>query len=166
MKSSRTSVRTVLSTALVLAMLWLLLAGPDPTGWLVGLPAIVLAIGCLVALPGAARADFRLPALARLVGAFLRDSLRGAIDVGLRCLTRNPIGRTRIVRWRTGLRSPAARLVLVHAISLVPGTLTARVRGDTLDVHVLDSLTPYRTELAALEARICAALEPATEPAR
>jgi multisubunit Na+/H+ antiporter MnhE subunit len=145
---------------LPLGLLWLLLAGPEPAAWLVGAPAVAVAAAGVLAMPRPDPVDFRPVAFARLIVAFLRDSVRGASDVAARCVARDMRLRPKVVRWRTSLRSPIARLCLIHAISLVPGTLCARAHHDALHVHVLDEDSPWRDDLAALEARIAAAFEP------
>jgi multicomponent Na+:H+ antiporter subunit E len=43
--------------------------------------------------------------------------------------------RPGVVRFRTGLKSPAARTVLANAITVVPGTMTLNLEGDVLTVH-------------------------------
>lgn len=48
-----------------------------------------------------------------------------------------------IVRFRTELRTPAARMMLANSITLVPGTMTLDVKGDELTVH---SFTPDAVE--------------------
>jgi multicomponent Na+:H+ antiporter subunit E len=43
----------------------------------------------------------------------------------------------RMLRFRTGMESGLARVMLANTISLVPGTLTVRLEGDTYLVHAL-----------------------------
>jgi multicomponent Na+:H+ antiporter subunit E len=45
--------------------------------------------------------------------------------------------RPGVLRFRTTLRSPLARVVLANSITLVPGTLTVRLTGDEFVVHAL-----------------------------
>ena len=49
------------------------------------------------------------------------------------------------------LPAGAARYFFMIVISLIPGTLTADQRGDTLDVHVLDRLQANEDGLRELE---------------
>ena len=161
MSSSRMQrLPSALTAVAALVALWLVLAGGEPASWVVGGPTIAFALGLLLALPPAKVGTFRAAALVRLVAVFAVQTLRGAVDIGARSLASEPIPRPGIVRWRTRLASPVARLVLVHAISLVPGTLTARLTGNELFIHVLDAEAPWREDVAALERRIHAALEP------
>lgn len=43
-----------------------------------------------------------------------------------------------IVRFRTDLKSRAARVALANSITLTPGTITVALEGDELIVHALD----------------------------
>ena len=43
-----------------------------------------------------------------------------------------------LVRFRTDLRSEAARVVLANSITLTPGTLTVSLEGNDLLIHALD----------------------------
>ena len=43
--------------------------------------------------------------------------------------------RPGVVHFRTGLTHPIARTLLANAITLVPGTMTLSVEGDTYTVH-------------------------------
>lgn len=64
-----------------------------------------------------------------------------------------------IVRFRTGLKTPTARVVLANSITLTPGTITVSVEGDLFTVHCLDRSfaqgiddTVFERELRRLEA--------------
>lgn len=43
-----------------------------------------------------------------------------------------------IVKFRTGLKTEAARTALANSITLTPGTITVSLEGNTLLVHALD----------------------------
>ena len=152
--------KRLLTAGASLCVVWVLIAGADPATWVLGAPAIAIALAAIAVLPPAAAPAPRWGALARLVGFFLIETLRGAVDVGLRTLAREPVTRARVELWHMRLNTPAARLILVHGISLIPGTLTARVEDDVLKVHVLDDRLPWREGIAALETRIAATFEP------
>jgi multicomponent Na+:H+ antiporter subunit E len=61
-----------------------------------------------------------------------------------------------IVRFRTQLASPSARMILANSITLVPGTMTLDVQGDELTVHTFtpDAVEDFAT--AELQNRIAA----------
>jgi multicomponent Na+:H+ antiporter subunit E len=61
-----------------------------------------------------------------------------------------------IVRFRTQLSSPSARMILANSITLIPGTMTLDLQGDELTVH---SFTPDAVQefaSAELQNRIAA----------
>lgn len=81
--------------------------------------------------------------------------MRGSIDVSRRCLSPKTL-RPGCIPWQTYLPEGRPRRLFAVAITLLPGTLTARVEGGVLTVHALDLSEATHTELAALEARIAA----------
>jgi multicomponent Na+:H+ antiporter subunit E len=72
--------------------------------------------------------------------------------------------RPGVVRFRTGLRSPAARALLANAITLVPGTMTLNLDGDELTVHAFTPDAMLDLVTAATQQRIARAFrEPLDE---
>lgn len=57
------------------------------------------------------------------------------VSVALTVLHPTRTARPGLVRFRTGLRSPAARTLLANSITLVPGTMTVNVEDDRFTVH-------------------------------
>lgn len=134
---------TVLKAAVLLG-LWLLFAGSlDPQELLVG--AVVAGGIALLTSGGCPREGagrflqprrwlYGLLYVPYLLWAIVRSNL----DVALRVLhPRLPI-RPGIVKVRTRLRTPLARLVLANSITLTPGTLSVDVDGEDLYVHWLE----------------------------
>lgn len=64
--------------------------------------------------------------------------IKSNIDVALRIINpRLPI-RPGIVRVRTSLKSPMARMILANSITLTPGTFVVDIKDDTLYIHWID----------------------------
>jgi multicomponent Na+:H+ antiporter subunit E len=154
-----------LTRALGLAIVWLILVGPDAASWIIGGPFVIGATlaSLQLATPGA-----RIPSLPRLVGFipyFLRESLKGGIDVAARVL----FPRLRVQPghevYRLSLQSPESRLVFVDSISLLPGTLSADLRGDLVTVHALDVRADVSKELGELEKRVAVLFNETVDPA-
>ena len=61
-----------------------------------------------------------------------------AIDVAASILVPSRAPRPGVVRFTTGLYSPAARTLLANSITLVPGTMTLSVDGGEFVVHALN----------------------------
>lgn len=73
--------------------------------------------------------------------------------------------RPGVVRFRTGLPSPAARTMLANAITLVPGTITVDVDGDEFTVHAFTPESMADLASADTQRRIARAFRvPPDEP--
>lgn len=84
------------------------------------------------------------------IGYFLNELVRANLSVARVVLDPELPVRPAIVKVRTRLRSPVARLMLANSITLTPGTLTVEMNGELLYIHWVVSET---TEpLAATEA--------------
>ena len=148
----------LLFPAVAMAGLWILLTGGVAASWVVGVPTIAIALVALHRLwPRVPRWRIDPRGALRFAGFFLRESLRGGVDVAGRVSRR----RTRIApgllehAWRLPPDGPW-RMLFALAISLLPGTLVARMDDDALVVHVLDTGVPVMAELAVLEQHVAA----------
>jgi len=137
-----------------LALLWMLLNPGDRKSWLVGLPFVALAT--LVALklhsPFASRVS--LQGAVRFIFFFAWQSLCGGWDVAWRALhPRLPLNPG-LVHYRMRLPEGPERILLLNITSLLPGTVSAGLEGDTLLLHALE-VGPSVTEgMQSLETRI------------
>lgn len=152
----KTAAARSLALAALLALLWFLLTGGAASSWIVGVPVIASAL-LLVRQVESTMAPWRLdPAgVLRFAGYFVRESVRGGIDVAGRVSARRPRVEPGLVhyRWRLPAGSPA-RALFVLCISLLPGTLVAAVGEHELLIHALDATAPVAGELAALEQHV------------
>ncbi len=145
-----------LRRALALAALWWVLDEGRTDGWWFG--GLVIA-GALAARPLFPLADnnwrWSPSGLLRFIPYFLKLSARGGWDVARRAFSRRAALDPSLFIFTTRLENPTARIFLAHVISLLPGTLTADLRGDTLQIHALfGSPDELRTETERLEARV------------
>ena len=144
------------SHAVVLAALWWALTGGAAGSWLVGVPVVLLATLASQAL-WTRRTGWLSPlALLHFGVYFLRESLRGGLDVARRACTPSLPLRPRLVTLRTRIPPGPAEVFLVNALSLLPGTLSVDLRGTVLTLHVLDEDAPVEAETRSLEARVAA----------
>ncbi len=110
--------------------------------------AVALATRPLLALPPAIGPGVSAPVTARLVvrfGLYLPWLFWQIVVASLQVTRvildpRMPV-EPRLIRLRTDLTSPFARLVLANSITLTPGTVTLDVEGDELLVHTLTGAT-------------------------
>lgn len=137
-----------------LTLIWLIVAGPEPGTWIVGVPTV--AVAAWASLQLAPPLPYRIAWLAipRFVGYFLSESLRGGGDVAMRTLA----PRLRIhpgqLRYTTGLPDGMPMALFAGCVSLLPGTLSIHVDGRNLLLHVLDTESDPAPQLRKLERHI------------
>ncbi len=137
---------------------WLVVTGADPDGLAVGVVAVAGAAALGLGLAAPATRIVRPLALAALVPRFLWRSLLGGVDVARRAfhpaMPLDPGWHVLPTRVPAG----APRVAIAGEFSLMPGTLVAGTRGDTLLVHCLDATAPVAEEVAAEERRLLSAI--------
>ena len=139
---------------LLLGVLWWLIPQGRTDAWLVGLPAVVLAALASVALGYNRHAGFSPAALPAFVILFLRDSVRGGLDVAWRTLGPKVRIAPGFRRYRLRVNHPAARVLLINCIGLLPGTLAADLDGNNAELHLLDTGVDPAPQLRQLEQAI------------
>jgi multicomponent Na+:H+ antiporter subunit E len=146
--------RAALVRVALFAALWVALTGGSRYG--VALAALSVGAAAVASLalvpPGSWR--WTVGGLARFLPFFLRESLLGGVDVARRALSPRPALRPGWVDFRFALPPGPARVFLMNAMNLLPGTLSVRVSADVVRVHVLDVTLPTEARLRALEARV------------
>ena len=144
----------------LLALLWFVLTGGAVSSWIVGLPTIAAAL-VLARRVEHPTSPWRLdPAGAlRFVTYFVRESVRGGIDVAGRVSARRLRVAPGLVRYRWRLPADGpARALFALSVSLMPGTLAAAVGEHEVLIHALDAKAPVADELAAVEQRVAGLL--------
>lgn len=131
------------------AIIWWMLTDGDAQSWWIGAPAVLLTAGISTVALGPSRMCW--PQLFWFIPFFFKRSLVGAIDVSRRAIQPSLPLTPALVEHPLQIPKGDARTLLVNIISLLPGTLSADVRGDCLVVHVLDGKTDFRAELAEVE---------------
>jgi multicomponent Na+:H+ antiporter subunit E len=145
--------RTTALRALGFAALWWVLAEGRVESWLLAAAGVVVATAASLRL-APATPPLSVVGLARFTGFFVVESVRGGWDVARRALHRRLPLQPGLLEYDLTLDAGAARLLLVCALSLMPGTLSVRLRDRRLTVHTLttDSLPPEKFH--ALQARV------------
>jgi multicomponent Na+:H+ antiporter subunit E len=170
MTAHQRSPLTVLFRLAVYALVWLALTAAEPASWIVGAPVVLLATWTSLRLrpPGGVRPSIS-GALA-FVPFFLWQSVKGGLDVALRVMRPRMRVAPGIRTYRLRLVTPAARVLFLNSMSLLPGTLSADLRGNRLIVHALNVHRgeTLQAEIARLECRVAAlfgeVLETAANP--
>lgn len=133
---------------------WLALTEGRIDGLIVGVPVTMLATLTIYWLRGPSPLAPRLAQLIPFALFFVGNSLLGGIDVACRALLpRMPI-EPGFVQFRTRIEHESARVFFANAVSLLPGTLSARLDGCEIYVHVLDTSQPTKPSLQKLENRV------------
>lgn len=137
----------------VFAALWVVIAGSDPSSWIIGLPTVLFATWSSFRLsldqPGGL--GLKLPGLLRFLPYFAVESVRGGLDVAARVLHPRVNIDPVFVRYEPRLLHPIARVVFLDSVSLLPGTLSADLRDGVIEVHALDSGPELKSGLLRLE---------------
>ena len=144
-----------------LLLFWLLLNG--------SLAIESLAIGALIAgfvaltlsanlsyLSGYRFTPASLAATVAYIGYFLFELVKANLAMASLVLKPDLPVRPAIVRVRTSLRNPIARLLLANSITLTPGTLSVEMKGEWLYVHWVVAET---TEVEAATRAVAAGFE-------
>ncbi len=143
-----------LGRGLLLAALWWTLTDGRTYAWGVGAASVALALlASLHLLPPASKPLSLLGCLA-FAGFFLRHSIQGGLQVAAQALRPRLDIEPALLDLPLTLAPGAARVLLLCTLSLLPGTLSVRVLGDTLRLHALDRRLAVREEMRAAEAAV------------
>jgi len=146
-------VTATLSIAIILAMLWYGLAGTE--GW--GFAVIAISAIALLSHRMRSPSPYRLSPLGLLDFArfFVLRSLHGGIDVSCRALAPSLPIHTQLQDHQFSIPAGPGRTVFIASLSLMPGTLSVSLKGDTLLVHsIAGSVDEDLKELEAMSARL------------
>ena len=139
---------------LAFALAWWLISEGASASWSIGVPAVLIAtfISARLLPPQ----PLTLSGLLRFAGYFLIHSLLGAVDVARRAFQPSRPLDPAVIDYPLRLTSAPARVWLINAVSLLPGTLSADLNADCLRVHVLDAGQDTHRELLVLERYVAA----------
>jgi multicomponent Na+:H+ antiporter subunit E len=138
------------------AALWWALTGGDASTWLVGVPVVAAATAASHRLWPAGTGWWSPVALLRFVAHFLRESVRGGVDVARRALSPSLPLDPGMIQVHCRLARGPAEVFLVDVLSLLPGTLSVDLDGSALTLHVLDRDAPVEEEVRELERLVAA----------
>ncbi len=146
-----TLVRSTTRYVAALAFLWWVLGGTEPASWAVGLPVMVLATALSMAIAPSRPWKWRLRVIPAFAWFFLKESLRGGIDVARRAYSVHMSLQPAMLNYPLHLPDGPARVFLLNVLSLRPGTLSADIRENTITIHTIDTSLPVEQELRELE---------------
>lgn len=143
---------------ILFALIWLVLSRGESGGFMFGAAAAAGAASASLALLPPTRRRISIIGVIGLVPGFLRSSLEGGIDVARRVLHPSMPLDAGWIAYHTKLPKGLSRVSFGSETSLLPGSLVAGGRGDTIYVHCLDRGQDVESNLRKEEARIAAAL--------
>jgi multicomponent Na+:H+ antiporter subunit E len=150
-QTNKTTLTGIVTTTAILAGLWWIIVQGRADAWLIGLPAVALATLASIHLGSQPLTRFSLTGLIVFAALFLRESVRGGIDVVRRTLGPGLRIEPGFHSYRLHISHPAARVLLINCIGLLPGTLAADLDGDHADLHLLDTGVNPDPQLLQLE---------------
>jgi len=136
---------------LLFGLLWLMLAEGEAKSLLIGVPVSLLATIVSLWLSPSRSWDWRLGAIPGFLAVFAYYSLRGGLDVASRALRPSLPLNPGLLNYTLRLSPGTARVFFANVVSLLPGTISADLRGDTVLVHVLAQHLSVRGQLERLE---------------
>lgn len=143
----------LLRTAALILMWWILTDG-DLSSLYFGVPIAIVAGLVSLSLAPPHPMGLRIAGVLPYAAYFAIKSVAGGIDVARRALAPSMPIDPAFVEYRIGLTGSVPRVLFANTISLLPGTLSARVVEGTLQVHALDVTTAVHADLRELEDRV------------
>jgi multicomponent Na+:H+ antiporter subunit E len=105
--------------------------------------------------------SFRPLMLIRFIAFFLVRSVNSAVDVMMRVFDpRLPIDPA-LIEYPPSIEHDGGRILLANCITLLPGTISARLVQGVIIVHTLDKNLPIMASVAELEERVKTLYDPA-----
>lgn len=140
--------------AMLLAILWWSLAADAKWSWGFGAVIIFAATYLSLALTSRVYWHVNIRATIRFLLYFFIESLAGGIDIARRVFNPMLPLHQGFIEYQVHLNTMASRVFFMNVISLLPGTLSVKLKDNILTVHVLDMNTPVIQSIQALELRI------------
>lgn len=134
--------------------LWLLLNEGDLSSLIVGVPAAVVGAVLSRHLPAAAGRRVSARGLLEFIIYFLWQAAVGGWDVARRALGPRLQVKPGFVGYDLSLPEGLPRAVFLDTLSLLPGTLSADVRGGEVRMHVIDVDAYSPEQIKELEHRV------------
>ncbi|MDO9050551.1 MAG: Na+/H+ antiporter subunit E [Methylotenera sp.] len=147
-------IRSVLWRSVLFTALWWVLVEGRTDGWGMGGISVILSLAASLYLMPPTKVSFSSLGCAVFFSFFLIQSVKGGFQVAIMALRPRLKLAPVIMDLPITLPPGMARVVLANTLSLLPGTLSVRIHGDQLRLHILNRHLPIMQELRATEAAI------------
>lgn len=146
--------RAVCLRAGILYAAWWVMTEGDASGLVPG-AAIVVLVGLLSSrLYPPSHYVIHPPGAVVFAGYFIFRSVAAGVDVGRRLLSPSVPINPGYITIRTSLPAGSPRWLLANALSLMPGTLSVRLMGASLELHCLDLDLPVNEDVRLAERKV------------
>lgn len=142
----------IISRVLLFSIIWLILSDGNLSSWWIGMPAVFLAAASSIVLIPPVTFVW-LEAL-RFAFFFFIRSLAGGTDVAWRALHPLMPIAPNLVEYPLRISPGLPQVFMVNTVSLLPGTLSAKLDKCVLKVHVLDKEKDFMAEIESVERRV------------
>lgn len=146
--------RTLIARSFYYAALWWAVTENSTKAWPIGVIFASLAVLASMRMQGVQSRNFSLVGALIFALYFVFHSVKGGMQVALIALRPQMNLDPDILEIPLRLQDEQARIVLATAMTLMPGTLSADLRGSTLLLHVLDRKLPASREVRCLESHV------------
>lgn len=141
---------------LFLVFVWWAVAGSEPASWIIGVPAVIGGAFISLYLPRMQSFKVQLGGSIRFILFFIAQAVLAGVDVAARsCRPVVPLA-PEIISYKFRLQNAVARIFFIHALSLLPGTLSVQLTDNAVLVHVLDKGSQNDASLVLLESKVAA----------
>jgi len=148
------TVRRTLPRTALFVLAWIVVSEGDLGSLVMGVPFALLAAVLSTALVPRGMPRIKAAGTLRYLRFFVVQSVLGGIDVAGRALRPSLPLDPGCIWYPIRVTGRPARVLFANTISLLPGTLSARIQGDRLEVHMLDRCDESIDGLVALEDRV------------
>lgn len=152
-------VQRALPQLVLLVVVWWALVDGSPRAWLAGALAVSVGYAAYRLSGGHRPTGLRPSHVAGFLFYFAWQSVLGGWDVSRRALTPRLPLRPELLKHPLTLSSRESRIFFTNALSLLPGTIGADLRGDDLVVHLLVGGPDAAARTLELERRVARLFE-------
>jgi len=152
---------TLLTRLILFSTLWLLLAGAQWKSPAVAMLAIIAGVFASLILWPDGWPRIRWKSVPALTIYFFGRSLSGGLDVARRAFSPSLPVAPSFITYETRLDTNAGRVMFTWMIGMMPGSSSVNLDShNRITVHVIDPALSGREDLAILEDKLAAVIDP------